>query len=576
MSVTDTADSLLPAQLGSLLARLDPAHGAALAPLLQRLLAALAAGHVCLAGVGRDELALLRRSPLTGRPGDYAPLIVDAAGRLYLARQWQDETRLLHALQALAADPQPLAGDVDGVLGSLFPGAAAGDWQRLAAWLATRRRFMVISGGPGTGKTTTVVRLLAALAALSDRPLVMAMAAPTGKAAARLTESVRSARDALPVADAVRRQLPDKAQTLHRLLGLVPGTAQPRHHAANPLPLDVLVVDEASMVDLTLMAQTVAALPRHARLILLGDRYQLASVEAGAVLGDICSQQAWTPATAASLQGCGVTPPGAVDGDAVLADSVVVLEKSHRFGEHSGIGQLARAVNAGDAAAAQALLQDGRDDLAWQAHSPDAAHLLALRQPYWQALDALDTQGEGGDWAGLFAAFNQCMLLAAERHTVDEVNAAITAALQQRGRKAADSDWYPGRPVMVTRNDYSVGLFNGDIGLTVQRGERLRVIFPTTDGGWREVSPARLPEHDTVYAMTVHKSQGSEFGEVWLLLPAQPTATLTRALVYTAVTRARQRFVLAGSLAVLQAGVQLAPLRQSGLAERLWQAASAG
>lgn len=573
MSMTDTAASLLPAQLGSLLARLDPAHGAALAPLLQRLLAALAAGHVCLAGVGRDELALLRRSPLAGRPGDYAPLIVDDAGRLYLARQWQDETRLLHALQALAADPQPLAGDVDGVLGGLFPTAAAGDWQRLAAWLATRRRFMVISGGPGTGKTTTVVRLLAALAALSDRPLVMAMAAPTGKAAARLTESVRSARDALPVADAVRRQLPDKAQTLHRLLGLVPGTAQPRHHAANPLPLDVLVVDEASMVDLTLMAQTVAALPRHARLILLGDRYQLASVEAGAVLGDICSQQAWTPATAASLQACGVTPPGAVDGDAVLADSVVVLEKSHRFGEHSGIGQLARAVNAGDAAAAQALLQDGRDDLAWQAHSPDAAHLLALRQPYWQALDAL---GDSDDWAGLFAAFNQCMLLAAERHTVDEVNAAITAALQQRGRKAADSDWYPGRPVMVTRNDYSVGLFNGDIGLTVQRGERLRVIFPTTDGGWREVSPARLPEHDTVYAMTVHKSQGSEFGEVWLLLPAQPTATLTRALVYTAITRARQRFVLAGSLAVLQAGVQLAPLRQSGLAERLWQAASAG
>ncbi|MFC3531818.1 exodeoxyribonuclease V subunit alpha [Vogesella facilis] len=563
-----TIDNLLPAQLAGLFARLDPAHGPALQPLLQRLVNAQGAGHVCLAGLSGDDYALLRRTPLAGKPGDYTPLIVDAAGRLYFARQWRDEEQLAAALATLARDPQPLPASeeqIDALLDALFGPPAAPDWQRLAARLALQRRFLTLSGGPGTGKTTTVVRLLAALASLSPRPLVMAMAAPTGKAAARLTESVRAARDALPVAEAVRAQLPDKAHTLHRLIGLVPGSARPRHHAANPLPLDVLVVDEASMVDLTLMAQTLAALPAHARLILLGDKDQLASVDAGAVLGDICSRQAWRGDTAAALVAQGFDVPGRVDDGALLADSVVVLAKSHRFGEHSGIGRLARAVNAARLDEVGALLAAGAaDDLAQLAALPDGAGLMAQRASYWQALEA------GVEPAALFAAFGEFMLLAAERHTVAAINAAIEQQLERQGRKQPGSDWYPGRPVMVTRNDYSIGLFNGDIGITVQQGERLRVLFPTPDGDWREVAPARLPEHDTVYAMTVHKSQGSEFGTVWLALPLAPSAALTRALVYTAITRARQRFVLAGSPAVLAAAVSNAPPRQSGLAERLW------
>jgi len=565
------SDSFLPDQLARLFARLDPEHGPALQPLLQRLLAAVAGGHVCLGGLSGDDYARLRRSPLAGRAGDYTPLVLDEGGRLYLARHWQDETQLVAALTRLARDPQPFGGEVEAVLDALFGPADAGDWQRLAARLATERRFMVISGGPGTGKTTTVVRLLAALAALSPRPLVMAMAAPTGKAAARLTESVRAARDRLPVADAVRAQLPDKAQTLHRLIGLVPGTARPRQHAANPLPLDVLVVDEASMVDLSLMAQTVAALPSHARLILLGDRDQLASVEAGAVLGDICSRQAWRSDTAQRLVAAGVALPGVIDDNAILADSVVVLQKSHRFGADSGIGRLARAVNAAALDEVHALLaQQALADIRQQPALPDAAGLLAQRADYWQALAQLDADVDAADWAPLFAAFHRFMLLAAERHTVAAINAQIEAELEKLGRKAVGSDWYAGRPVMVTRNDYGIGLFNGDIGLTVMRGGRLRVVFPTTDGGWREVAPARLPEHDTVYAMTVHKSQGSEFASVWLALPAAPSAVLTRALVYTAITRARDMFVLAGNPAVLEAGVLNAPPRQSGLAERLW------
>ena len=567
MAQTDL-DNLLPAQLAGLFTRLDPVHGPALQPLLQRLVNAQGAGHVCLAGLDRDDYALLRQTPLAGKPGDYTPLILDAAGRLYFARQWRDEEQLAAALAALCRDPQPLPASedqIEALLSALFGLPAAPDWQRLAARLALQRRFLTISGGPGTGKTTTVVRLLAALAALSPRPLVMAMAAPTGKAAARLTESVRAARDALPVADAVRAQLPDKAQTLHRLIGLLPGSARPRHHVANPLPLDVLVVDEASMVDLTLMAQTLAALPAHARLILLGDKDQLASVDAGAVLGDICSRQAWHSDTAATLAAQGFDLPGAVDDAALLADSVVVLAKSHRFGEHSGIGRLARAVNAANLAEVEQLLADGSaDDVAQMPALPDGAGLLAQRAGYWQALDA------GADPAALFAAFGEYMLLAAERHTVAAINSAIEQQLEQQGRKAPGSDWYPGRPVMVTRNDYSIGLFNGDIGIAVQQGERLRVLFPTPDGDWCAVAPARLPEHDTVYAMTVHKSQGSEFGTVWLALPAAPGAALTRALIYTAITRARQRFVLAGNPAVLAAGVENAPARHSGLAERLW------
>ena len=568
MTAELAADNFLPEQLAGLFTRLDPAGGARLQPLLLRLLAAVNSGHVCISGLSGDDYALLRDSLLAGRAGDYTPLIVDADGRLYLARHWQDETQLVAALTRLARDPQPFTGDIDGVLAALFGSADAADWQRLAARLATQRRFMVISGGPGTGKTTTVVKLLAALAALSSRPLVMAMAAPTGKAAARLTESVRAARDSLPVAEAVRSQLPDKAQTLHRLIGLIPGTARPRHHAANPLPLDVLVVDEASMVDLSLMAQTVAALPPHARLILLGDKDQLASVDAGAVLGDICSRQAWRSETAALLTAGGFGLPGVIDDAAILADSVVVLEKSHRFGAHSGIGRLARAVNAAAESDVSALLvDDSLTDIRQMATLPDAAGLLAQRDAYWQQLDV---QGGSEDYQALFAAFNHFMLLAAERHRVTQINQQIESALLTLGRKAADSDWYAGRPIMVTRNDYGIGLFNGDIGLTVVREGRLRVIFPTADGAWREVAPGRLPEHDTVYAMTVHKSQGSEFGTVWLALPEAPTATLTRALVYTAITRARSAFVLAGNLAVLAAGVKNAPPRQSGLAQRLW------
>ena len=557
----------LAAQLRQLFLRLDPALDDSVLALLGELAAANQSGHVCLPIGHRPERRRLQDSPLLGEPGRYAPLILDAANRLYFAHHWFDEQRLAQQLARLAATP--LAQDalaVSQVLDQLFPASQATgpDRQKQAAALAARQRLLVVSGGPGTGKTTTVVRLLAMLAMLAERPLVMAMAAPTGKAAARMSESVRTARDTLPVADAIRQQLPLQAQTLHRLLGLRPGSAQARFHAGQPLALDVLVVDEASMIDLGMMARLLDALPSQARLILLGDRDQLASVDAGAVLGDLCTQVAYQPATRDWLQQAGADALPADEGAAgLLADSVVLLTHSHRFRADSGIGTLAARVNQGDAQAAWALLQAGQyPDIASFAQLDDAA-LWQQRKAYLDAIAA------DQPLAQVQAAFSRFMLLAAQRNQVALVNQRMEQLLEQQGRKQAGRDWYAGRPVMITANDYGIGLFNGDIGFTVQRSSGLRVAFPAADGSWREFAPGRLPQHETVFAMTVHKSQGSEFDTVWLQLPPNPGPLLNRALVYTAITRARHQFAVIGNEETWLQGVRLAPTRHSGLADLL-------
>jgi exodeoxyribonuclease V alpha subunit len=539
--------------------RLDP--GWESGTLIEDLVAANGEGHVCLP-LPAPARARLARSPLVGAAGAYAPLILDADGRLYFARHWHDEARLAAGLSRLAARPEPVAAEDARVwLERLFP-AAGGEEQKRAAALACRQRFLVISGGPGTGKTTTVVRLLALLAALSPRPLVMAMAAPTGKAAARLSDSVRAARESLPVDAAVREQLPTTAQTLHRLLGLRPGVFAARHHAGNPLPLDVLVIDEASMIDLNLMARAVDALPSGARLILLGDRDQLSSVDAGDVLGDLCARVSYREPTLAWLAAAGVAPPsGAGVAPDRLADCVALLSHSHRFAADSGIGALARSVNARDAGAVLALLDDpAHDDVGWRVDEDLASAVLARREGYLAAARA----GEGA--AGLARHFAGFMLLAAERRQVDAVNARVEALLVAGGYKDAASSWYPGRPVLITENDYSVGVFNGDIGFTVVRDGALRVAFPAADGSWRELAPGRLPAHQTVFAMTVHKSQGSEYEDVWLLL--SPDSKLDRALVYTAITRARRHFAVSGPRVALAAAVSSERPRHSGLAGR--------
>ncbi|MGE6530424.1 exodeoxyribonuclease V subunit alpha [Pseudomonas sp. NPDC077382] len=513
--------------------------------------------------------AQLKASPLIGAPGDYAPLIL-MGDRLYLARYQAYEQQLAEQLLGRAADaPEVDEARLSDSLARLFAfNQQSPDWQRLAAAQAVRRRLAVISGGPGTGKTTTVVRLLAALL---EQPggerLAIGLAAPTGKAAARMAEAIRNAKADLPVSDAVKEALPDEARTLHRLLGSRGDSTKVRHDAANPLALDVLVVDEASMVDLALMAKLVAALPPKARLILLGDKDQLAAVEAGAVFAELCEGRGFDSQAAADLQ--------RITGQAVpvktprsrLGDAVVLLNHSHRFAGDSGIGELARRINGGDAKGAVALLQEGRTDLAWNATPTSAALIERLEQGYSPYLQA----ARQADPSAAFEAFNGFRALTAQREGpfgVTGINDALEARFKRRLGVPARERWYPGRAVMVRQNDYALGLFNGDIGLCLKTEQGLRVFFEG-DEGYRGFAPARLPSHDSAFAMTVHKSQGSEFAEVLLALPEQPSPLLTRSLFYTGITRAKRKVEIWALPARLAEAVITRAERAAGLAERL-------
>ncbi|WP_043216557.1 exodeoxyribonuclease V subunit alpha [Aquipseudomonas alcaligenes] len=547
---------------------------------------ALAAGDVCLPlarVAGRRPWAehdfvlpslaelrtLLESSALVGAPGSFAPLILDGE-RLYLARYQAYEQRLAARLLAMSAE-RPVVDEtlLSESLARLFAfNQQQPDWQRLAAAQAVRRRLAVISGGPGTGKTTTVVRLLAALLEQpgGDR-LAIGLAAPTGKAAARMAEAIRNAKADLPLADDLKALLPEEARTLHRLLGSRGDSPAVRHDAARPLALDVLVVDEASMVDLALMAKLVDALPQQARLILLGDKDQLTAVEAGAVFAELCEGRGFDAAAAAELQRItGQTVPVETPRSA-LGDAVVLLTHSHRFAGDSGIGELARRINGGDAAGTLNLLREGRADLAWQAEPSQAALLERLEQGYAPYLKA----ARRGNTAEAFAAFNAFRALTAQREGpwgVGGLNEALEARIKRRYSLAERERWYPGRAVMVRQNDYALGLFNGDIGLCLAGEHGLRVYFEGDDG-FRAFAPARLPSHDSAFAMTVHKSQGSEFSEVLLALPESPSPLLTRALFYTGITRAKHKVEIWGLPARLAEAVNTKAERAAGLAQRL-------
>ncbi len=573
-----------------------------------------------LAGVSLEAwLAACAGSSLLESEG--APLVLSGAC-LYMRRYWHYERQvagnIAQRLQARAAAPADLAAR----LASLFPdalvvdGLRLTDWQKLACAMAAQGRFTLITGGPGTGKTTTVVRLLALLqeaAMATGEPLRLSLAAPTGKAAARLTESIGAQVQSLALDERVREQIPTLVTTLHRLLGSRPGSRHFRHDAANPLPLDVLVVDEASMIDLEMMSSLLDALPAHARLILLGDKDQLASVEAGAVLGDLCREAesgGYSEATRLWLEtqtGERLDDPALVSGDKALAQHIVMLRHSRRFGSGSGIGRLARAVNLGDAQSARATLAAGSDDL----------HVLRLSGEQDRALERLLIEGQGSGeprpqgyahylqtmqmerpapeadsqawdrWAGnVLSAFDQFQLLCAVRKGtwgVEALNERIADALVRRGLLEQAHGWYEGRPVLVTRNDYSLGLMNGDIGIALRLPEPpefpgapvrqvLRVVFPRNDGSGtlRHILPSRLSAVETVFAMTVHKSQGSEFSHCALILPDSLNPVLTKELIYTGITRARHWFSLIESRAgIFEQAVQRRVERRSGLREAL-------
>ncbi|WP_058961805.1 exodeoxyribonuclease V subunit alpha [Type-E symbiont of Plautia stali] len=510
--------------------------------------------------------------------GQAAPIVL-TEGRLYLHRLWHHEGQVARFFQAQSAPQAFPDGEVRAVLDNLF-GTEPDDWQKIAAAVALTQKTAVISGGPGTGKTTTVAKLLAALIRLSQGALRIQLAAPTGKAAARLTESLGKALQKLPVSDTERQRFPAEATTLHRLLGAQPETQRLRYHAGNLLHLDVLVVDEASMVDLGMMANLIAALPPQARVIFLGDRDQLASVEAGAVLGDICrcAEAGYSVARAAQLSaltGCQVE--GHDDDSApAVRDAICLLRKSYRFDANSGIGKLAAAVNAGEPKAVEAAFNAGFSDISRQPLNDGEAYqamLNAIAEGYRPFLRLVSQRAQPAE---ILHAFGRYQLLCALREGpfgVQGLNQRIEQKLMQMQlirRPQGGSRWYQGRPVMVTRNDSALGLFNGDIGITLFDDEGLlKVFFPLPDGSIKAVQPSRLPAHDTAWSMTVHKSQGSEFDHTALVMPAQFLPVLTRELIYTAITRARKQLTLYSDEGVFRRAVQLRTQRRSGLLDRL-------
>ena len=542
---------------------------------------AVGEGHVCidLTNAGPDGWwAGLWDHPVVGPPGTFTPLVLDGSGRLYLHRYWRYEHDLAAAILDRAARSVPLDEPLlrEG-LERLFSGSPGGepDWQRVAAVAAVRCGFAVVSGGPGTGKTSTVVKILGLLMEqASGTPLAIALAAPTGKAAVRLQDAIRSARERLDLPEEVRERIPVDVVTLHRLLGAGGRSGIFRHHRENPLPFEVVVVDEASMVALPLMARLMAALKPSCRLILLGDRDQLASVEAGAVLGDICDTgraHLFSPSFGHLVERVADMELPATR-DEPLADSLVILRKSYRFAPDSGIAAASRLICAGKGEEAFAAIRGDRSgSLVWR-DAPAPHELSEALGPL--VMDGFAPYLRAGSPLEALALFDRFRILCAVRHGpygVEEANRTVEAVLGRAGLIDPKERWYRGRPVMVTANDYQLRLFNGDIGIVIPDPDGTpKVHFPSPDGGVRQLSPSRLPPHETVFAMTVHKSQGSEFNKVLLILPYGDTEICTRELIYTGLTRSRESVELWGEEKGFLAAVNRRVERQSGLREALW------
>ncbi|WP_183095080.1 exodeoxyribonuclease V subunit alpha [Nocardioides stalactiti] len=478
-------------------------------------------------------------SPLTG-----AGVLRREGALLYLDRFWREEGQVRDDLLGRLGAPAPVVDEaaLTATADRLFPEGY--DEQRAAALAAARQWTTVLTGGPGTGKTTTVAGLLALLAEQSEAPLRIALTAPTGKASARLQQAVEESQAESRFDAADRDRLRGiSASTLHRLLGWTPGSRNRfRHHRRNKLPHDVVVVDETSMVSLTMMARLLEAVRPDARLVLVGDADQLASVEAGAVLADL-------------VQGLTSRAPEAVTG----------LRTTHRFGE--SIGALAGALRVGDPDRVLALLTEGDDRI--ELLDP-VEHADGLRARLLEHALAVRAAALAGDAEAALAAMDAHRLLCAHRdgpHGVAHWN-RLTERLMADQDPSVWQEWYAGRPILVTANDYGLGLFNGDTGVVVREGDRLRGVVAGV-GTHLRLATARLGAVETLHAMTIHKSQGSQVSEVTLLLPPADSPLLTRELFYTAVTRAKDRVHVVGTPESVVAAVERRAQRASGLAHRL-------
>ena len=506
--------------------------------------------------------------------------------RLYFARLAGYEQTLADRLLSMSERKLNINNEVlAGLLNTYFPADSTveTDWQKVACAIAATKGFSVITGGPGTGKTTTVYE---------TAPLSIKLVAPTGKAAARLSESILGAKNKLTtIPDDIKTLIPQSAQTIHRLLGVKPFTNKFRHNKSNPLHLDVLIIDEASMVDLSLMAKLIEALPAHARLILLGDKDQLASVDTGSVMSDLCQGLTLGQTPRYSQARCDELNNLCFNNEAKLAaqsasefklaDCIAFLQHSYRFDAQSGIGQLALAVNTNNTGILNYVEQESTEGrfndviLDYDFVAKPIEKLVKSAASHYAKYLNLIAQGTGV--AQVHAAFASYQLLAAVRegdYGVHSLNQRIERVLQQQGliTVSPNTHHYTGMPIMVSQNDYQLKLFNGDIGILMpDESNQLKAIFIDEQGNQRAFSPARLPAHDKVYVMTIHKSQGSEFNYTAMVLPPlkQARMGINRQLVYTGITRAKNTFELVADKKVLQLAMNKSVSRASGLYERL-------
>jgi exodeoxyribonuclease V alpha subunit len=550
--------------------------------------------------LSNSELVHVIDADHTHRQLSKCPLIM-TGDSLYLQRYYKYELALA---QGIMSRLQPMPWSVSGnkeLIQSLFslskdePGQSTDiNWQAVAACIAAQNKFSVISGGPGTGKTTTVIRLLALIihqyqTEYSRNPIIK-LAAPTGKAAMRLTQSITDAKAQLNVEDNIKNSIPQKAETLHRLLQR-DRQGGFKFNQFNPLHLDVLIVDEASMVDLPLMAKLIMAMPDHGQIILLGDKDQLASVEAGSVLADICDNEINHGYGADVIE----SVRAIVDGDyntyaepkgAVIRNHICHLRKSYRFSENSGIGHLAKAANEGSYISWQKAEKHGYEDIDVQTLDDQSykGFMKKACDEYISQIKQVNSAGMDDESAlALHQEYNAYQILCAIKEGplgVSGINEEIEKGLRQAGCIIDESQWYSGRPIIVLENDYGLNLYNGDVGILLPQKDgqgivRLKATFVGADQKIRWIQPSRLPKHDTVYAMTVHKSQGSEFEHCALILPNYSVPVLTKELIYTGITRGKNKLTILADARVLKAALKKKVKRASGLGDILWASVQA-
>ncbi|MBU3915184.1 exodeoxyribonuclease V subunit alpha [bacterium] len=499
-----------------------------------------------------EWVSVLINSNIVTDQQEHKPLLLDKNHqRLYLYRYWQYEQTLINTFKSFA---KVGAGNIDQNklnqgLKDLFPTSNEDKKPLEAAKTALENRFCVITGGPGTGKTTTVVKIMVLLLE-QDTNTRIVLAAPTGKAAARLKESIVSGKENLKdtVSSSVTNLIQEETSTIHRLLGSIKNSVYFKYNEDNPLNIDCLILDEASMIDMALMSKLVSALPEGCRLILLGDKNQLSSVEAGSVFGDICSSA-----------------------NNLLKNNIVQLTKSYRFDQHSGIGKLSSLIlNERGVESYEYLTSDSDSRVSWK-DLPEKADLKSFIQN--NILATINTYFSFQNIEDAFAGFRSFLILTAMRHGPfgsENINRIIEELLLETGIIPRNKQWYVGKPVLITRNDYTLNLFNGDLGIFHVDPEdgNLKVYFETEEGH-RKLSPSRLPDHETVFAMTIHKSQGSEFDKVLIVLPDKENDVLTRELIYTGITRARTKLQLWGNKEVFIKSVKKTIKRNSGLIDGL-------